>query len=267
MVIEKVFITTQQLSEGGFWWGLTFIFVMILSIAVLYSIFGKNGISTLLPKFKFKWKSTKIDFKKKNSEVEDRLNSIKDSQCVSSFENSVLVPVVGVFFSGKSSLIDNLKSECNTNEKLDSVLQIILSELPALTTDQTYNEETLRNYKDSSLAIVVVTQDLTNYEMNAIRWFIKNGSQVIVVLNKKDCLSLVAQTEIQNSIREKLKTLSGVLGIVAVSILPKAKFRIIQLEDGSESEEEFHPKPEVEELKKLLEQYIALRNFKTLTFK
>ena len=239
-LLDNIFITFNNLLKESVWLAIIFIILILFSVFILYiylfldkRVYLKKKITNIFLKRK------KITFEQQNEKVQNYFDKSGNSISVA---DKNIVPVIGVKYSGKTSIIEMLKSK---------KIEISFTELKAISSSLEDNELIINKYLNYSLYLFVVTQDITNYEYEVIKMLSKCG-QVIIILNKIDILKNQAKKEIVSSIQKHVNKFNNI-DIVSISASPMESYRVIQSGDGKEIEQVYIPNPNIDELYNILE--------------
>lgn len=162
--------------------------------------------------------------------------------------DTYLIPVFGRAYVGKSTAVKYLNAQFEDQEyPVEADWSCI--KVPAITTDDRANQAKVQAFSGARIAVFMLLEDLTCYEMNAITAASKAAEKVLVILNKCDRYRASEVAEIVESIEQKLIPYrEKVLGPIAVSLDPGPIMRILTHDDGREEETEFKPRCDPGEL-------------------
>jgi len=261
--LANFFVTVKELWETSLWLAIIFILATLISVMLVYFYLRTDKSWFLNPRKIFVKKKT-VNFEQKNTAMQEHLDSIKNTDFIDS-KTKLKIPIIGSRLSGKTAIIDQLiKSQ--KQKKENNYLELNLIELPPISSLSENNLTIIEKYFKCPLILLITNQDITNYEFDIIKNFSEQNCHVLVVLNKADILQKQAKLQIIESIKQNISKLENILGVISISASPIEIYRIIQAEDGSETEQSFFPKPDMDELLKALYQFTNDNNINQLHF-
>jgi len=263
-ILSEIFTTSTVLYNSGLWWSSAY----LLSVIVFASLLAWWVYRVFLEKKKPIIRRTAPTGQQQSEDVERRLNSVTGSSSAILPEGVLEVPVVGIKYVGKSSLIHYCEHDSPLANKLGADLrEVELIEAPSITSDPAMNQQILTPFDQLPLCIFVVSQDLTDYELEAIRYLVGNGTQVLVVLNKADNLTEDHIIELQASIRNKIEPVGGTNGPVVVSAAPASRTRIKQEKNGGEVAVELPSEPDMSQFADGITRFFQARKVSGVVFR
>jgi len=272
-ILSEIFTTATVLYNSGLWWSSAYILLVIVFASLLawgaYRVFlEKKKPIVFLEKKKPIIRRTAPTGQQQSEDIEHRLNSVTGISSASLPEGVLEVPVVGIKYVGKSSLIHYCEHDSPLANKLGADLrEVKLIEAPSITSDPAINQQILTPFDQLPLSIFVVSQDLTDYELEAIRYLVGNGSPVLVVLNKADNLKEDDVIELKASVRNKIEPVGGASGPVVVSTAPAPRTRIKQEKNGGEVAVELPSEPDMSQFTDEITRFFQARKVSGIVFR
>ena len=148
--------------------------------------------------------------------------------------------VCGIRHTGKSSIISALAPMF----KEDGV---DFEEAPAFGTDRDTNAEIVATFSDADGVIVVLDQDLRDYEFDVIKHLaaLHPRERLVLVLNKTDWLTPSARQETLSAINRRVRGLLPSVDIIEAQASPRPAIRVVTTSDGIEREVEINREPSI----------------------
>jgi hypothetical protein len=159
--------------------------------------------------------------------------------------------VCGVRGTGKSSVVSAL-ARVLQNKSLH------FQEAQSFGTDSQANAVIVETFRAANGVIVVLDQDLRDYEFSAIRSIaaLGFGEHLFVVLNKTDLLTSSARAETLSSIGGRVRALLPASDVLEVQADPRPAIRIVTAPDGQEQEIEVERTPKIEALSERIQHMV-----------